>query len=128
VQTQASLMMNLFGVGSLAEVDGCLRSLARRSELKARLKQSHDEILEGVQVEAIEHAERTLDAIDRGSLDAELIELKGRFEDEDSRSRDRFAARNKAEDRIAAVGGDAAVAIIDSKRRTLLLTIEDKAL
>jgi uncharacterized protein YhaN len=128
VQTQASLMMNLFGVGSLAEVDGCLRSLARRSELEARLMQSRDEILEGIQVETIEHAERTLDAIDRGSLEAELIELKGRFEDEDSRSRDRFAARNRAEDSIAAVGGDAAVAIVDSKRRTILLTIEDKAL
>ncbi len=59
VQTQASLMTNLFGVGSLAEVDGCLRSLTRKSELIARLKQSHDEILEGMQVEAIEHAERT---------------------------------------------------------------------
>ena len=112
----------------MAEVDTCLRSLARRSDLETRLKQSRDEILEGIQVETIEHAESTLDAIDRGSLEAELIELKGRFEDEDSRSRDRFAARNRAEDRIAAVGGDAAVAIIESKRRTILLTIEDKAL
>ena len=128
VQAQASLMMDRFGVGSLAEVDGCLRSLGRRSELEARLIQSRDEILEGLQVETIEQAEGTLDAIDRGSLEAELIELKRRFEDEDSRSRDLFAARNKAEDRIAAVGGDAAVAIIDSKRRTILLTIEDKAL
>jgi uncharacterized protein YhaN len=128
VQSQASLMINLFGVSSLAEVDICLRSLARRSDLETRLMQSRDEILEGMQVETIEHAEATLDAIDRGSLEAELIELKGRFEDEDSLSRDRFAARNRAEDRIAAVGGDAAVAIIDSKRRTILLTIEDKAL
>jgi uncharacterized protein YhaN len=128
VQSQASLMMNLFGVSSLAEVDSCLRSLARRSDLETRLMQSRDEILGGIQVETIEHAERILDAIDRSSLEAELIELKGRFRDEDSRSHDRFAARNRAEDRIAAVGGDAAVAIMDSKRRTILLTIEDKAL
>ncbi|MBR0733810.1 AAA family ATPase [Bradyrhizobium japonicum] len=128
VQSQARFMINHFGVSSLAEVDICLRSLARRLDLETRLIQSRDEILEGMQVETVEHAEATLDAIDRGSLEAELIELKGRFEDEDSRSRDRFAARNRAEDRIAAVGGDAAVAILDSKRRTILLTIEDKAL
>lgn len=128
VESQASLMIKLFGVGALAEVDVCLRSLARRSELEARLMQSRDEILDGVQVDTIEHAEEILDAIDRGSLGAELIELKGRFEDEDRRSRDHFAARNRAEDKIAAVGGDAAVAIIESSRRTILLTIEDKAL
>lgn len=128
VQNQVSLMINLFGVSSLAEVDECLRSLARRSELEKRLIESRDEILDGIQADTIEHAEATLDEIDRASLDAELIELKGRFEDEDSRSRDHFAARNRAEDKIAAVGGDAAVAIMESKRRTISLTIEDKAL
>ena len=58
---------------------------------------------------------------------AELIERKARYEDQDSRTRDLFAAKNKAEDRIAAVGGDGSVAAIDAKRRTTLLTIEDKA-
>ena len=36
VQAQASLMMNHFGAGSLTEVDGRLRALARRSDLEAR--------------------------------------------------------------------------------------------
>jgi len=81
-----------------------------------------------MKVETIEQAEDALDAVERGSLEAELIELKARFEDEDSRSRERFAARNRAEDRIAAVGGDAAVAVLESKRRTVLVTIEDRAI
>lgn len=128
VQSQAGLMVNHFGVGSLAEVDGCLRSLARRSDLETRLMQAREEILHGLKVETIEQAETALDAVDRSSLEAELIELQARFDHEDSRSHDRFAVRNAAEDRIGAVGGDAAVAILESKRRTVLLTIEDKAL
>jgi hypothetical protein len=73
----------------------------------------------------VEHA---LDVTVRGSLEAELIALKSRFEDEDSRSRELFSARNRAEDRIASVSGDAAVAILDTKRQTVLLNIEDRAL
>lgn len=81
-----------------------------------------------MKVNAIEQAEDALDAVERGSLEAELIELKARLEDEDIRSRERFATRNRAEDRIAAVGGDAAVAVLESKRRTVLMTMEDRAL
>ncbi len=128
VQAQASLMMNHFGAGSLTEVDGRLRALARRSDLEARSIQARGELLEGMRAETIEQAESILDAIDRGSLEAELIALKSRFEDEDGRGRDLFSARNRAKDRIASVGGDAAVAILDAKRRTVLLNIEDRAL
>jgi len=81
-----------------------------------------------MQAETIEQVETILEAIDRGSLEAEMIALKSRFEDEGRRSRDLFSARNRAEDKIAAVGGDAAVAILEAKRRTVLLTIEDRAL
>jgi uncharacterized protein YhaN len=128
MQARASLMMGHFGVGSLTEVDGRLRALARRSDLEARSIQARHELLEGMQAETIEQAETILEAIDRGSLEAEMIALKSRFEDEDGRSRDLFSARNRAEDKIAAVGGDAAVAILEAKRRTVLLTIEDGAL
>ncbi|UPJ53396.1 AAA family ATPase [Bradyrhizobium sp. 200] len=128
VQAQANLMMNHFGAGSLTEVDGRLRALARRSDLEARSIQARDELLEGIRAETVEQAESILDAIDRGSLEAELIALKMRFDDEDGRGRDLFSARNRAEDRIASVGGDAAVAILDAKRRTVLLNIEDRAL
>jgi hypothetical protein len=102
--------------------------LARRSDLEARSIQARGELLEGMRAETIEQAESILDAIDRGSLEAELIALKSRFEDVDGRGRDLFSARNRAEDRIASVGGDAAVAILDAKRRTVLLNIEDRAL
>jgi len=128
VHSRASIMMNHFGTDSLTEVDGRLRSLARRSDIETRLSQAREEILKGLKVETIEQAEDALHAVERGSLEAELIELKARFEDEDNRSRELFALRNRAEDRIAAVGGDAAVAVLESKRRTVLVTIEDRAI
>ena len=61
MQAQASLMMDHFGVGSLMEVDGRLRALARRSDLEARSIQARDELLEGMQAETIEQAETILE-------------------------------------------------------------------
>jgi uncharacterized protein YhaN len=121
-------MMGRFGVGSLTEVDGKLRALARKSDLEARSIQARDELLQEMRADTVEQAECILDAIDRDSLEVELVALKGRFDDEDGRTRDLFSARNRAEDKIAAVGGDAAIALLDAKRRTVLLAIEDKAL
>jgi uncharacterized protein YhaN len=128
VRSRADLMMKHFDVGSLAEVEGCLRSLDRRSDLEMRLEQTQREIVEVMKTETFEQAEDALDALQQGSLESELIELKARFEDEDSRTRDRFAALDRAETSIAGVGGDAAVAVLESKRRTILLTIEEQAL
>jgi len=41
-----------------------------------------------MQAETLEQAETILEKLDRGSLEAEMIVLKSRFEDEDARSRD----------------------------------------
>ena len=121
-------MTGFFGVGSLVEVDGCLRASALRTGLAERKAEARTEILDAMRLPTVEEAEASLDALDRGSMEEELVALKARLEDEDQRSRDLFAAKAKAEDRIGAVGGDAAVAVIDAKRRTVLLTIEDRAL
>ncbi|OKO71307.1 AAA family ATPase [Bradyrhizobium sp. AS23.2] len=127
VEAHAKRMVDRFNVGSLAEVDGCLRGVARRIDLTARLIEARDEMLEVMGLETFEEAETILDALDRGALEAELTEKKSRFGNEDDRIRDLFAVRTKAEDQISAVGGDATVAIIDTKRRTILLSIEDRA-
>lgn len=128
VQARAKQMMSVFGAESLTEVDARLRALVRRSDLEARSIQARGELLEGMRAETIEQAESVLDAIDRGALEAELMALKKSFDDEDGRSHDLFSARTRAEDKIASVGGDATVAILDAKRRTVLLNIEDRAL
>ncbi|SEH87250.1 AAA family ATPase [Tardiphaga sp. OK245] len=125
---QASRMTQYFGVGSLIELEGCLRMAARRAELQQRLSEAEREVTDAVRSENIVEAETELDALDRLSLEAELVEQKARLEDEDRRTQDLFSTRSKAEDRIGAVGGDAAVAALDEKRHTTLLEIEDRAL
>lgn len=127
VEAQAKRMMDVFKVGSLTEVDRCLREVARRSELTVRLSEAREEMLQAMEIETVEEAETILDALDRAALEAELSERKSRLGNEDDRIGDLFAARTKAADSIASVGGDDAVALIDAKRRTLLLTIEDRA-
>lgn len=127
VDARKKQMIEQFGVTSLLEVDCHLRQVARKIDLTKRLEDARLEVLENLGVETIEAAEAQLDATDRGALEAELQEQKVRFEDLDQRSRDLFSARNKAEDSITAVGGDSAVAVIDEKRRTVVLLIEDKA-
>ncbi|MGM4916231.1 AAA family ATPase [Tardiphaga sp. 813_E8_N1_3] len=125
---QASKMTQYFGVDSLIEVEGCLRMAARRAELQQRLFEAEREVIDAVRLQSVAEAETKLDALDRLSLEAELVEQKARLEDEDYRTQDLFSIRSKAEDRIGAVGGDAAVAALDEKRRTTLLEIEDRAL
>ena len=127
IEAQSKHMMDVFGVGALTEVGPCLRDVARRSELTQRLTEARDEMLGAMGFGTFEEAETVLDTLDRAALEAELTERKSRSSDEDERTHGLFAAKTKADDRIAAVGGDNAVALIDARRRTVLLTIEDKA-
>jgi len=76
------------------------------------------EILEAVRAPDLPVAESALDAADRRALEAELIELKARFEDQDRRCHDLFAARSAAIDQVEAIGGDARVAGIEERRGT----------
>jgi len=60
-------------------------------------------------------------------LEAEGNRLQSELENLTERSKVLFSAAGKAADALAAVGGDDAVAKLEEQRRTLLLTIEDRA-
>lgn len=121
-------MTSFFGVSSLNEVAAKLADLALRTELQRRREEAEREILDALRVDAITAAEHILDTADRLGLEAELIELQARFEDQDRRCHELFAERSKALDQVEAIGGDARVAEIEERRRTTLLEIEDGAL
>ena len=120
-------MTAFFEVATLAEVGGKLQEIAKRAELQEQAGAAARDILEALRLPSIEEAEAALDDADRAALELELESLTARFEDHDQRSRDLFSARTKAADRLDAVGGDAAAARIEEKRRTTLLDIEEKA-
>ncbi len=121
-------MTAFFQAASLAEVAVKLEDIAKRTELKSQAEDAERDILEALGLPSIEAGEVALDAADRGGLESELAEFKGRFGDQDQRTRDLFSSYRKAADRIEAVGGDSAAARIEEKRRTVLLDIEERAL
>ena len=124
---QKQRMTTFFGVTSLEEVSGKLFDIERRIELTAQAREAEQDIIEALRSSDIQSAEAALDRADRPALEAELAELTTRAEDQDKRCHELFAAKSAAEDRVEAIGGDARVAIIEERRRTTLLEIEDGA-
>lgn len=121
-------MTAFFSVATLVEVSGTLSAIERRAELAAQIEAAERDILAALRLSTMDEAEAVLDCADHIALEAEVIELKARFDDQDQRSRDAFSVHSKALDRVEAVGGDGAVAKIEEEKRTLLLDIEDRAL
>lgn len=121
-------MTAFFGAANLAEVAGKLLAIEKKAELAAQADAAERDILAALRLPTIDASEAALDLSDHTALEAELVELKARFDDQDQRSRDLFSVYSKALDRIEAVGGDGAVAKMEEEKRTLLLDIEDRAL
>ncbi|HQS46578.1 MAG TPA: AAA family ATPase [Xanthobacteraceae bacterium] len=121
-------MTSLFGVATLAQVAVKLSDIARRAELRRQADEAARDVLDALRLGEMAQAERVLDAADRPALDAELLELKARFDDHDRRCHTLFAARSAAVDQVEAIGGDSRVAEIEGRRRTILLEIEDGAM
>lgn len=125
---QAAGMMAFFGVASLAEVADRLKEAERKAELQARRESAEREIREALRMASVEAAKAVLDAADQTALELEAGALALRFDEQDRHARELFAAEAEASSRLAAVGGDDAVAAIEEKRRTILLDIEDRSL
>lgn len=120
-------MTAFFGVDTLSDVARKLMDLDTRTRLRNQQAEATREILEALRLPSIEAAEDVLDTLDRTALDAELDELKSRFDDLDQRTRDLFSVFSKAHDQVEGVGGDASVARIEEQRRTTLLEIQEGA-
>lgn len=126
-ERRKSEMTQLFGVTSLQEVEKKLRMIEQRIDLRRRCHIIEREIREALPIQDMADVEQMLDAADRHALEAEQVELRARFEDQDRRVRELFTAYSKASDEVDAVDGDNAVAALEEQRRTVLLEIEDKA-
>lgn len=121
-------MCAFFGVDSLARVAEKLSEAARRAELRGQAEEAGRDILEAARAPDLAAAEAMLAVVDRAALEEELAGLKVRFEDQDRRCHELFAAWSAAGDKVEAIGGDAVAAAIEERRRTTLLEIEDGAM
>ena len=116
-----------FGVGTLLEVGGRLQASARKAELQEQALAAERELLDAVRLSSVEAAVMQLDTVDREAIEREAAELRARSEGLDERLRELYAMLGRASERVDAVGGDDAVARIETRRRTILLEVEEKA-
>ncbi|MBE7734642.1 ATP-binding protein [Devosia faecipullorum] len=121
-------MTSFFRVETLADVRLALERCRKRNELVEEQAKLKRQILNDMQAQSLQDALVSLADTDLSELRREQAELVTRIEDLDGRAKDQFADKARASDRLAAIGGDDAVARLEAKRRTLLLEIEDQAL
>jgi uncharacterized protein YhaN len=114
-------------VPSLSDIGAALWQLEQRATLRDVADSAAADIINAVGSPTLDEAEKSLEYTDRAALEMEAAELKGRFEDQDQRSRELFTEHSKAADAVNAIGDDDAVARIEERRRTVSLEIEEKA-
>ncbi len=121
-------LTEFFQVESLADVRQGLERCRKRDELVEQQSKLTRQIVGEMQMPSLEAALASLADVDLAELQREQAELITRLEDLDGRSKNLFADKARATDRLTAIGGDDAAARLEAKRRTLLLEIEDLAL
>ena len=121
-------LLQFFAADDLADVAAALAQCAERDRLEHDRAKLAARIVSEMNVASLEAALNRLADIDRAALDEAAAVHAAQIEDLDERRRVLFAAKTGAQERLADVGGDDAVARIEAERRTVLLQIEELAL
>ena len=120
-------VLNAFGVGSLAEVVEREEALRERDRLRTAIAELEEQLASELAVEGLAQARSIMDGVDVGGLAVEKLECEQRLRDLDETVEQQLIRQTRAADKLEAIGGDSAVARIDTERRTVLLEIEEKA-
>lgn len=121
-------LTDFFQSEALADVRQALERCRKRDELVEQQSKLERQIVGDMQLPSLGAAMASLANTDLTELQREKAELITRLEDLDGRSKNLFADKARATDRLTAIGGDDAAARIEASRRTLILEIEDLAL
>jgi uncharacterized protein YhaN len=121
-------LTDFFQAETLADVRQALERCRKRDELVEQQGKLERQIVGDMQMPSLEAAMTSLADADLTELQQEQAELITRLEDLDGRTKNLFADKARATDRLTAIGGDDAAARLEANRRTLLLEIEDLAL
>jgi len=121
-------LTDFFQVGALVDVRQALERCRKRDELVEQQDKLERQIFGDMQLPSLESAMASLAGADLAEFQREQAELFTRLEDLDGRTKNLFADKARATDRLAAIGGDDAAARLEANRRALLLEIEDLAL
>ncbi len=124
---RADRLRDFFGVATLAEVGARLKLCEERDRLRREVTALEDEIRAGLRRPDIAGAEAQLEGLDAEALEREIDGVAGRYDAADLDLQTHHAARTAAQARVDAVGGDDVVARLETRRRVVLLDIEEQA-
>ncbi|MFN7090000.1 MAG: ATP-binding protein, partial [Allorhizobium sp.] len=116
-----------FEVDGLAEVEALLAQVRERDQLEKRIIEVRHQIMDALRMASFDEAATRLSEIEADQLERDSMEQERRIEDLTEQSKQLYAERSLAQQKLNAVGGDDAVARIEARRRTLLLEIEEYA-
>ncbi|WP_336072147.1 AAA family ATPase [Nitratireductor rhodophyticola] len=121
-------LTDFFGTETLADVRQALERCRKRNELVEQQSKLEQQIVADMQLPSLEAAMASLADVDLAERQREQAEFVTRLEDLDGRSKNLFADKARATDRLTAIGGDDAAARLEASRRTSLLEIEELAI
>ncbi|OJY64446.1 MAG: hypothetical protein BGP12_15220 [Rhodospirillales bacterium 70-18] len=122
-----SAMLAFFAVPTLDEAAACLRAVGRRAGLREEIGTAAIALGQTLGEDVGAEGEARLAALSRETLQGELSRLEGEAGPVDEQVQEAFAQGRQSEARIAAIGGDDAVARVELQRRTTLLEVEQAA-
>jgi len=120
---EKAAMTRFFGASTLEEVQACLAQVARRAALDARIGEEEGALAEALGLDPAA-AVAALDGADRAALESECRRLEAEVGGLDAAFADAVSRRTRAEDALAAIGSDDAVARIEEAMRLARLEIE----
>ena len=124
----AGQMFEVLKVESLGDVARCLRRIGRRTELRPEVAKREAKLIAMMNTSSLMEAAAALEDGATEELERQCADIKARLEDVSQRTKELYLALGRAEDAIGAVGGDDAVALLEARRRAVLLEIEEGAL
>jgi uncharacterized protein YhaN len=120
-------LLGFFGLADLAAAVAALRECDERDRFVAEQAGRAAQIREETGAATLDEALDRLAGLDVEALRRDIEAATTGIELLDARVRELFAENARADDRLAAVGGDDAVARLEAERRTTLLDIADVA-
>lgn len=117
----------VLGCDTLAEADVLLEAYRKRDEILARVHDVGRDLAQQLRTETVEEAEALLSAVDDDQLAVEKDALSARLEELDRAVQEQHLLRARAEEALAKVAGSDAAAVLEERRRTVLVDLAEKS-
>ena len=117
----------VLGCDTLAEADLLLEAYRKRDDILVRVHDVGRDLAQHLRTETVDEAEALLSAVDDDQLSAEKDDLSARLEELDRSVQEQHLLRARAEEALAKVAGSDAAAVLEERRRTVLIDLVEKS-